>query len=93
MSKSLNDTINENGGQRALETSGDETQLNAFELIAQYGGKSEDELMNALMNVISQQKQEGVFDAAQAEAMAQSILPMLNAEQAKKLGSILEMLK
>lgn len=93
MSKSLKDMIKHTRKQAAAETFPDETQANASELIARYGGKSEEELMDALMNVISRQKQEGVFDAAQAEATAKSIMPMLNAEQTKKLNDILEMLK
>ena len=105
MSKSLKDMIKENTGDKRKEfhageeqlnipaPNTDETKLNASEILAEYGGKSEGELMQRLREVISEQKQNGVFDSAQTEKMAENLMPMLNKEQAEKFSTILKMLE
>ena len=45
--------------------------------------------MDELLRVTEQQKQDGTLDSAEIQAAANSILPMLNAEQAKKLNVII----
>lgn len=45
--------------------------------------------MDELLRVTEQQKRDGTLDSAGIQTAANSILPMLNAEQAKKLNAIL----
>lgn len=91
--KNLNDITEQEVMQERANTVPDEARMSASELMAKFGGKSEKDLTDTLADVISRQKRAGVFDAAQAELTAQNIMPMLNAEQAKKLNAILEMFK
>ena len=58
-------------------------------LVDKYKNRSESSLMDELLRVTEQQKQDGTLDSAGIQAAANSILPMLNAEQAKKLNAIL----
>lgn len=105
MSKNLKDIIKQNNSGKTSEFSADmsypdaaesfsnEAQLNASEIIAQYGRKSENELMDCLAAAVSEQKQNGTFDSSQTESIAANIMPMLNEEQAKKLTAILKMIE
>lgn len=93
MSKSLKDMIKRNAEDKTSEYPAGETQLNVSELIDEYSGKSETELMETLKAVVSEQKQNGVFDSVQTEIMIQNIMPMLNEEQAKKFNAILKFLE
>ena len=70
-----------------------ELERDVNDLINRYSGKSDSELMNELKRVTSQQRQSGMLDTAQIDAAANSILPMLNAEQAQKLQSILAQIR
>ena len=73
-------------------SSADMAKMDAEGIINEYGGKSESELMAELMRVTGEQKQAGTFDPAGMRTMANSLLPMLNEEQKRKLNGILEML-
>ena len=93
MSKSLKNMVNQDAQKKAAESFQKESQLSASELIEQYGGKTENELKQLLSSVISDQKREGIFDHARAEAIANSIMPLLNEEQSEKFDEILKMLE
>lgn len=63
------------------------------ELISQYGDKTDDELMEELISVTKQQKQDGVFNEADLTLMQEFLMPMLDDAQAKRLQQILEAIK
>ena len=65
------------------------TETDIGRLVDKYKNRSESSLMDELLRVTEQQKQDGTLDSAGIQAAANSILPMLNAEQAKKLNAIL----
>lgn len=62
-------------------------------LINKYAGKDDNELMRELLKVTDEQKRNGSFDRTSIDEAAESILPMLNDEQAKKLHRILNAIK
>ena len=67
----------------------DPAQLEQFQdVIGQYSGKSEQELMNELLRA----KQSGAISASSLIGAAQSILPMLNDNQRGKLSEVLSQL-
>ena len=59
------------------------------ELVNEYGGKSEAELMSELFRVTAEQKRDGSFDAGAMRRTAESIMPMLTPQQREKLASII----
>lgn len=63
------------------------------ELISQYGGKTDDELMQELISVTNQQKQDGIFNEADLVLMQEFLMPMLDDAQAERLQQILEAIK
>ena len=65
------------------------TEADIGRLGDKYKNCSESSLMDELLRVTEQQKRDGTLDSAEIQAAANSILPMLNAEQAKKLNAIL----
>lgn len=69
-----------------------EAERNISELVDRYKDKSEAELMSELMRVTAQQKREGMLDANSISSAAETIMPMLNEKQAKKLNEILSKL-
>jgi len=62
---------------------------NINEAIEHYGGKSETELMNELVNF----RKQGIIDDAKLADVAARLTPMLNAQQRKRLESVLGTLK
>lgn len=65
------------------------TEADIGRLVDKYKNRSVSSLMDELLRVTEQQKRDGTLDSAEIQAAANSILPMLNAEQAKKLNAIL----
>ncbi len=63
------------------------------ELISQYGDKTDDELMEELISVTKQQKQDGIFNEADLTLMQEFLMPMLDSAQAERLQQILEAIK
>lgn len=63
------------------------------ELISRYGDKTDDELMEELISVTKQQKQDGVFNEADLTLMQEFLMPMLDDAQAERLQQILEAIK
>lgn len=63
------------------------------ELMSQYGNKTDDELMEELISVTKQQKQDGIFNEADLTLMQEFLMPMLDDAQAERLQQILEAIK
>lgn len=63
------------------------------ELMSQYGNKTDDELMEELISVTKQQKQDGIFNEADLSLMQEFLMPMLDDAQAERLQQILEAIK
>lgn len=63
------------------------------ELISQYGDKTDDELMEELISVTKQQKQDGIFNEADLTLMQEFLMPMLDDAQAERFKQILEAIK
>ncbi len=61
--------------------------------MAQYEGKSEDQLMSELMSMAARMKNDGTFDAAAMENLFATASPFLNDEQRRRMRSIIDMLK
>lgn len=63
------------------------------ELMRQYGDKTDDELMEELISITKQQKQDGIFNEADLTLMQEFLMPMLDDAQAERLQQILEAIK
>ncbi len=63
------------------------------EQIAQYEGKSEDELFSALLSQVEQGKRDGSFTQEGLQSFIQSVSPMLTDAQRQKLGEIAEKIR
>ena len=63
------------------------------EQMNQYEGKNEQELMQDLLRMTKEQKQKGELDGDRIAKFKDSVWPMLNEEQRKKLISILGMME
>ena len=72
-------------GKAPEVTSG--TDLN--EVIGEYSGMSEAELMRELKSATLKKKAEGTFDSSEIERGVKKLAPMLNQAQLKKLYEIL----
>ena len=57
-------------------------------IITDYSGKSEAELMHELLRLTAKQKAEGSFDEEAIKAGIESITPLLDQEQRRKLFEI-----
>lgn len=95
MARSLRDM--KKGGAKAAEkgTPAQPTEAqkeSVIELVNEYGGRSETELMGELFRVTAEQKKAGSFDAEGMRRTAESIMPMLTPEQRAKLMRIMEAL-
>lgn len=86
MKKSLRETLKT---QTVAEKNRDaRAALSADELIKEYSGMSEKELMRELKEVTGRQKAEGVFDADSVKRGMDALAPFLTPEQQKKLNEI-----
>ena len=63
------------------------------EQIAQYEGKSEDELFSVLLSQVEQGKRDGSFTQEGLQSFIQSVSPMLTDAQRQKLGEIAEKIR
>ena len=77
--------------EKKSKKSADRSILTAF--FSQYEGKSEDEIIAAIVEVAKQKRREGTLSNAELDAFAAMIRPSLNEAQRKKLGEVVEMLK
>ncbi len=67
-------------------------QADIDQLIEEYQGKSDDELITELINAIAVQKRDGTFNDAELTMMVELISPMLSNEQREKLDHILSLI-
>lgn len=67
-------------------------QAGIDQLIEEYQGKSDDELITELINAIAVQKRNGTFNDAEFTMMVELITPMLSNEQREKLNHILSLI-
>lgn len=58
-----------------------------------YQGKSESEIAAEIQKVAEQGRADGSLNMTQVESFAESLTPMLNRDQKKKLEEIMQMLK
>ncbi len=86
MKKSLKESLS---SDRAPEKTEDAVRAEAESIISQYSGLSEPELMAELKKATAKQKAEGRFDPSAVKQGVESILPMLNDQQKRKLFEIL----
>ena len=62
------------------------------DFVNDYANRSEAELMQELLKLISQKKAEGTFDASKIKQLAEVIRPMLDEEQQSKMSNLLTLL-
>lgn len=90
MKRSLSSSIRSKQAQSADQPPSEER---VRELMNEYSGMSESELMRELLSVTAKQKAEGSFDAGSLDRGVSTLLPMLNDEQKQKLYGILGKLR
>ena len=89
MKRSLRDSVNK---KDPAETGSDHAGKLPDDLSAladRYRGMSEPELLNALLKETRKRKAEGSYDPAAVRSGVDSLLPMLNEEQKRKLFAII----
>ncbi len=62
----------------------------AESIFASYSGMREQELMNELLSITAKQKADGSYDMAAIQKGIESIAPLLNEEQRRKLKGIID---
>lgn len=67
--------------------------MDAEDIIKQYEGKSEDELISELKNIASSGRQDGTFNNEMLEGFYKNVAPMMDSDQRSKLDSLIDMLK
>lgn len=89
MKRSLREALKSSAGESAGSVNQKTPVVgDVNELIGKYSGMSEGELMSALLEAVQKQKADGSFDRDELMNGVNSILPMLNDEQRKKLFGI-----
>ena len=86
MKKSFKETIRRSAES---EPARGDVRAEAESIISQYSGMNETELMSELKKATAKQKAEGRFDPSAVKQGVESILPMLNDQQKRKLFEIL----
>ena len=71
----------------------DEQKRNIESKLNKYQNMSESELMSELIHETNKQKQNGSLDSKKLDEIKNTILPVLNPEQANRLESLIKMLK
>jgi len=66
---------------------------NVEETVAQYGNKSENELMGDLGDMITNGRKDGTFSDEMLDSFIKNVSPMMDAAQRKKLEGIAKMIK
>ncbi len=62
------------------------------EAVRKYGNLSEDALVSKLIDLVREQKRNGVFDEVQLLGFVNTITPHLSAQQRQRLESVLGMI-
>ena len=86
MKKSFKETLAAGKADRAPK---EDVRAEAESIISRYSGMNETELMTELKKATAKQKAEGRFDPSAVKQGVESILPMLNDQQKRKLFEIL----
>ncbi len=86
MKKSLRESVS---AKKQPDVLTEDTRAEAENIISQYSGLSEPELMAELKKATAKQKAEGRFDPSAVKQGVESIMPMLNDQQKRKLFEIL----
>lgn len=68
-------------------------EKNAMDMIKEYEGLSENDLMAKLLSSVQKGKQDGTFSEEMLNNFIQQASPMLNDEQRSKMSQIAQMLK
>ena len=63
------------------------------ELAGKYEGASEEEIISAIIEEAEKSRRNGTLSDADIDAFAQSVYPMLNASQQRKLQKVVKFLK
>ena len=69
------------------------TAGNIQNIVNQYSGKSDNELLSELKRVTGEQKEAGQLDDNTMENVANRLSPMLNAQQRQRLQDVIRQLK
>ncbi len=64
-----------------------------YEELGKYSGKSENELMSELFNIVNKNKSEGTLNNSDFDSFAEQIAPYLSPEQSARLTGLIEQLK
>lgn len=62
------------------------------EAMRKYGNMSEDSLISRLIEMVGEQKKNGTFDEVQLLSFVNTLTPHLNADQRRRLESVLGMI-
>ena len=90
MKRSLKSELNSKA--ESAKPEGGLSKAELGDIVNEYSGMSENELMRELIAKTNKQKAEGRFDASSVEKGVNALLPMLNEDQKRKLYSILDRL-
>lgn len=88
MSRSLKETLTK-GKRDEAAARPDEQAADPRELIDKYSGMSEEGLMRELISLTNRQKENGSFDRSSIRKGVETLLPMLDDAQKKKLLGII----
>jgi len=80
-------------GSRSAPDFSKEEEKNAMDMLKEYDGMSENELMAKLLSSVQKGKQDGTFSEEMLSNFIKQASPMLNEEQRSKMNQITEMLK
>ena len=95
MKKSLRAAVMEKNGEnteKERQSIPPDASESVDSLINKYSGMSEDGLMRELLSATGRQKAEGRFDRAALQKNVQTLLPMLDEGQKRKLFEIMKKL-
>lgn len=91
MSKNLFDFTNEKIEE--LNTKNEQTNDFLKQKVNEYSNKSQDELMEELLNTVNNQKSNGTFNIEKLTTMVETITPYLDETQVANLKGLLEKIK
>lgn len=80
-------------GQPSVPEFSKEEEKNTMDMIKEYEGMSESELMTKLLGSVQKGKQDGTFSEDMLNNFIKQASPMLNEEQRSKMTQIADMLK
>jgi len=87
------DFRNFKSNRKPLQDKEETSEDNIRRTAEKYANKSEDELLAEIMRLATENKRNGSLSEAQFDEFERNVMPMLNAEQRKRMESVLKMLK